>query len=233
VANYLNIDQYEKDCARLSYLTNGIVDDISLLGGEPLLNENIISIMKITRKYFHTGMIRIFTNGTLLLTQIDDFWRALNEYDIKLYISVYPIRLNHEKIREKASEFDVDIVYDGDVEHVTKTWRKMPIDISGNQNGRKSFAKCPVSNYCMQLVNGKIYPCFRIAYIPIFNKVFSQNLVVSDKDYIDIYKINNLKEILEFCRRPIPFCKYCNMKKIKIVKWAPTKKSISEWIEES
>lgn len=56
---------------------------------------------------------------------------------------------------------------------------------------------------------------------------------VTDRDYIDIYKVKNLDEILAFMAKPIPFCKYCYLSHEPILyNWAPSKKDISEWVEQ-
>ena len=82
---------------------------------------------------------------------------------------------------------------------------------------------------CTFLKNGKIFHCPIVGNIEIFNKYFNQNLLVTDKDYIDIHKVKNLKEILNFLSHSIPFCRYCNFKKINFALWKLSKKSIEEW----
>jgi len=98
------------------------------------------------------------------------------------------------------------------------------------QNSYESFKMCYAANYCFQLVDGKIYPCFRVAYISYFNKKFNMNMEVGEKDYIDIYKAKSIEEILGGLCKPVPFCKYCNMKKTVYTDWAVSENKIEEWI---
>jgi hypothetical protein len=92
---------------------------------------------------------------------------------------------------------------------------------------------CYAANICFQLVDGKIFPCFRIAYIHYFNTFFNQKLEVTDKDFIDIYKARDMEEILSFLCKPIPFCRYCNMEKMaQYIEWDKSKKEITEWTSE-
>jgi hypothetical protein len=227
---FLSLGEFERDCKRLSELTGGIVDDIALLGGEPLLHPQITDFCFTARKYFHTGMIYIITNGVLLEKQDAVFWDTLKENNITLIISVYPVKINHGYIQKLAAKYGIEIVYWGDWEEMYKRWRKMPIDVSGGQDPKKSYTRCYAANGCFQLVDGKIFPCFRAAYVGYFNKQFNQSLTVTEKDYIDIYKVKNSNEILNFLRGYVPFCRYCNMNNIKETQWAVTKKKIEEWI---
>lgn len=82
--NLLDIHIYENDCKRISELTKGKIDNILLLGGEPLLHPNVKDFLIITRKYFpeisipnRIGIIDLVTNGILLHKQSDDFWETL------------------------------------------------------------------------------------------------------------------------------------------------------------
>jgi predicted aldo/keto reductase-like oxidoreductase len=87
-----------------------------------------------------------------------------------------------------------------------------------------------LANYCIELVNGKLFTCCYAAHISDFNKYFNQNLEITNKDYIDIYEANSIDEILRFLSQPIPFCRYCNWEKMeKSITWGMSKKEIIEW----
>ena len=85
---------------------------------------------------------------------------------------------------------------------------------------------------CTTLRNGKIYLCPIVANIHIINKHFNTKFNVSEKDYIDIYKVKNIKEILKFLHKKIPFCRYCDFSKPSIAIWTISKKELSEWVKE-
>ena len=70
---YLSLEEYERDLARLAFLFDGEMQQIKLLGGEPLLHPHIKDFLTLTRQYFPNGIIKILTNGTLLLNMKDDF----------------------------------------------------------------------------------------------------------------------------------------------------------------
>jgi hypothetical protein len=238
---FIDIKKYEHDCKRLADLTGGNIGDIALLGGEPLLHPNICDIIRITRSHFTNGLVRIITNGTLLLKQSDDFYDCCRINDITIVITIYPVRLDYEAIMNMAEKHGVKMQFWGDVknasnsrrklpiDYVGKSWRKLSIDIKGKQNPERSNALCYASNYCFQLVEGKLYKCWRIAYIKYFNDFFDKSLKITESDYIDIYKENDIDIILEKLHRPARFCRYCIMDSASVIKWANSEKNITEW----
>lgn len=56
------------------------------------------------------------------------------------------------------------------------------------------------------------------------------DLQVGESDSIDIYKAKNIREVLKFLCKPIPFCRYCDMKGMSYGhKWQISKKDLKEW----
>ena len=60
-----------------------------------------------------------------------------------------------------------------------------------------------------------LYTCSYIPNIRHFNKFFNKNIPISVNDYIDIHKARDYQDILQFLAKPIPFCKYCDVKNRK------------------
>jgi sulfatase maturation enzyme AslB (radical SAM superfamily) len=238
---FLSIDEYERDCNRIAMLTGGRISDIRILGGEPLLHPQVVDFLKITRAYFPRqeepyGIIELVTNGILLPKQNSEFWQSVAENDIRIVISDYPVKIDVDKINELAASYGAKIkwyTYEAmNFQTGSKNqWAKIPMDIQGKQNGKKNFGRCFLGGSCFQLVNGKIYKCARIAYISHFNKAFNLNLVVSEKDYVDIYKAQNVNEIINTLCEPAPFCRYCrNSKTTWDNEWKISEKKIEEFI---
>jgi len=230
-AKLKNIDIIKNDFSRLSKITDGIIEELNLHGGEPLLNQQINDFLLISRKYFPESRINIMTNGILLDKQTDIFWQICYESNINIIITCYPIQINSNLIMEKAERFKVKIIYLGDPANKKPEWRKLKIDLNGKQNPILSNNLCYASNFCFQLVDGKLYKCWRIAYIKYFNNAFKKDLkVIKNDGYIDIYKARNAIEILNKLKKPAIFCRYCNIKESEYnLKWQYSKKEISEW----
>ncbi len=227
-AEFLPVTEFENEIKRISELTNKI-GLINILGGEPLLNPNCTQYLEIARKYFPDTNINLVTNGILITSQKDTFFEKLSQYNITLAPTKYPIKIKWEKVKNLCKKHNVNLKFYND-EKVLKTSYKIPLDITGQQNEQLSYIKCPFPG-CVQLNRGKIYKCPIAAYIEHFNKYFNQNLEISEGDYIDIYKAQNIQEILDFLIRPIPFCRHCvNNKIISEMQWGISSKKIEEWI---
>ena len=226
---YYDIDIFEKDIKRMSHLTNSGIQQIRIMGGEPLLNKRCKDYLTITRKYFPFSGIILVTNGILLTKQDEDFWKSMHNNNVYLNPTKYPININIDKILELCKEYNVNINFygEGDKDDYVKYSYCSSFDIHGKQNIEDSFKKYSPS--CFHLRDGKFYICPQAAYINIFNKYFNVNLEITDKDFLDIYKCSK-DDIFAYINNPIPFCKYC-VRPIKVVgEWRTSKKIIDEYI---
>ena len=235
---YYNIQNYEKDIIRLAKVTASKISNIQLLGGEPLLHPDIIEIFNITRKYFPESNIDLITNGLRLRRQKEDFWKTMHKNNIFLCPSFYPVGINWKSVLKKAKKYGVNVTTDGREEKITLKniekhrithFYKLNLDLKGTQTWNSG--DCPFGPACCNFINGKLYPCFVISNIRHFNKKFSKKLPVTKNDYINIYEIENIKQINDFLynKMPVPFCKYCMPHK-EGFKWENAEKhSITEW----
>lgn len=229
---FANFDNFSKDMERMSKLFDGEAQTIHLLGGEPLLNKEIIKYLSKTRECFkkeELTEIKIITNGILLNSMTDSFWKSCSDNKITVSVTKYPLELNYSKMTETAKSFNVDFeFYDNtDKEQI---WYNIRLKMKGNKDPKRSYFKCFLANNCVMLKNGKLYTCTLVPNIEHFNKYFKKNLQISNRDYIDIYKAKDKEEIFEFLTNPIPFCRYCNPdEKDYSLKWEKSEKDIREW----
>lgn len=232
---FYDTERFEKDIKRMAEITRGGVNIgfVTLDGGEPLLNPDVIRYFEIVRRHLPDVTIKLLTNGTLLSRQPEEFWEAAAAHNITVNVTAYPVPTDFAAIDKLAERYGLTICYHNRISFfgikINAAWKKVPISPDGRHNAARSYALCNAVG-CCQLVDGRLYPCARIAYIDYFNSAFNQNLSVSGQDYIDIYKINDAKEITAFIAKPYPFCRYCDTANSKNIKWATSKKSVSEWI---
>jgi MoaA/NifB/PqqE/SkfB family radical SAM enzyme len=221
----------ERDCARIAHLSGGRVQEVQLLGGEPLLHPQAAVFAAIARKYFPAAPVKIITNGVLLLRQTDEFWESCRQNRIQIVVTKYPIRLDHDALERHVRRQGVAFEFYGRTRSVPKTMQCSPLDLSGSQDARDSFLRCNSANRCCALDNGRIYTCSLVPYIKYFNAYFGRNLAVTPDDYMDIYKAQSIDEILHFLSTPKPFCRYCNRKgTIWDIGYGISQKDITEWI---
>lgn len=227
---YLDVNDFERDMCRIKELTGGEVGRIWLIGGEPLLHPSLMEIMFIARRYFPRTHITINTNGILLLKQSEEFWKALRDTGIELTITKYPINVDYDLINSKLNSEQVKYAYTLSSQ-ILKTTYHLPLDLDGKQDMVESYIRCWHANYCVTLRDGRLYTCPIAANAHHFNTYFERNLDVGDENSISIFETESIEEIIEFLKKPIPFCKYCNIQGYTFdLPWGISKRKITEWI---
>jgi organic radical activating enzyme len=227
---FVALDVFERDFARLSELAGRKNENIDLMGGEPLLHPDIIKIIEIARKYFD-GQINIVTNGLLLTKMSEEFWQACRENNIKIVVTSYPIKLDRKLIKKTAKQYSVKIKIRLQAMGV-HTWCRLPKDMHGRQNIHENIKLCLVANFCIFLKDGKLSTCCLPLVIKYFNNFFGEKMEATESDFIDIYNVKSIDEIFNFLCKPIPFCRYCKLREWEVgIEWGISKKEISEWID--
>ena len=228
---FADTEVIKKDLARLALLTDGNIKMLVISGGEPLLNPKLPEIISCARSYFPNVNLQIITNGTLLTGAAVKFWESCRDNKAKISITLYPIKINIDKIKEIAEQYNVEVNYQDDTDIREKTMYCTPLDTSGGQDIKESYRLCFMANYCFTLENGRMYTCPVIAHMQHFNSSFNQKFTVSKRDSIDIHEVGSIDEVLSFMCKPMPFCRYCNKKdRINGIKWEVSKRDLSEWI---
>jgi hypothetical protein len=226
---FVDLGILERDFKRLSELTDRKCD-VSLIGGEPLLHPDIIKIFALVRRHFDCGA-QMVTNGILLANQPDEFWQSCRKNAVKIFISVYPVKIDEEKIMAQARKYGVAI---NAIDRTGDTsWLKHAWDMSGGQDIEKSYRLCPWGNVCVYLEDGKLDPCGFPLLTKHFNKYFNKSehkfAEPAERDYVDIFKVNSLDEILEKLANPIPYCRYCTQN-ITHIGWESSRREMAEWV---
>ncbi len=227
--SHYDMAQFEKDIKRLSELSQGFIETISIIGGEPLLNKNCKEYCRIARRYFPYSTIHIITNGILLPKQDESFWETCRDCKIEITPTKYPIGIDWDSIRKRCEDYNITFKFYGEEE---KYSFKTCLNPKGDCDPFISFIHCHRANSCTQLSNGKIYPCSVASNISYFNTHFKQNLQTSTFDSIDIHiPTTTYSDILQFLAKPIPFCRYCDTTKTTYQPWLHSKKDIQEYYE--
>lgn len=224
---YVELKTYKKDIEKMKKIFHQI-NSFAIMGGEPLLHQKIVDIMKMSRKILKETNIFIYTNGINLLNQSPIFWETCKKYKIFIVITKYKINIDHKKIFKIAKEYNVNIFFEGNREK--KYFSKIKFNLDGNENIISSHNDCYQGKVCHQLENGILYKCTIIPASRHFNSYFNKNMIVSKEDGLNIHKRLKKEEIIEYFEKPVPFCKYCDMSEREENKeWGLSKKEITEW----
>ena len=226
--HFIDIEKYEQDIRRLLELFGDDFIEVSLLGGEPLLNPDIEKIVKLTRDILPKARIDIITNGILLKDMPESFWQTSKECNVVIKPTKYPIKAPYEWAENKAKTLGIQFEYMSS-EPVKLLWKEA-LDIQGTEDKDCTFDHCGEANACVTLEDGKIYTCSVAAYVKHFEKYYNIKLKYSHTGGIDIYKAKDAEEIMRFIASPTDMCRHCNiMEKTYNNPWGISKKEIEEW----
>ena len=233
--SFAQLDEFSKDIKRLSEIFE--INQIRLMGGEPLLHKQLYKFILVTRRYFPFSDIRIVTNGILLKKQEEIFWDTLKITNTKIDLSKYPIGDASfsdalDCIGKHLFNFYRDdnggfCVYENALGGMwLASYFHLTLQTKENSNTSKVFKDCPYKR-CTNLVHGHLTHCPTASYISKFNKYFSEDY--PNEKGIDIYK-SSADEILDYLNKPIQMCKFCITEKdIKIIPWKKSEKNKGEW----
>ena len=228
---FVSLDDITRDLARMSELFRDDVEEMRVLGGEPLLHPQLEEILAEVRKGFPQTKISLTTNGILLPRQDERFWTVCRENRICIVNTKYPIDLDHAAIEQLARVHEVAFEYYGHTGEMTKTSFKIPLDLAGGQDPRESFMRCFHANHAVLVMEGKIFTCTVAPNAHIFSERFGTDLALTERDYLDIHKAESKQDILEFLATPKPFCRYCDVEARSYGHpWERSKQEMSEWL---
>lgn len=230
---YIQMENFVKDIDRIKKITKGDLLFVKLLGGEPLLHPEIKELVCYVRKTFPKVPIRLLTNGMLLLNKQKDFLDICRRNDVILEITKYPIEFEYEELHRILIQSKVNFVYRGNTNKEEKKFFHIHLDLEGNQNHNYSFNHCMWGNGAICLKDGKLFTCPLPAYINHFNQYFKKNIPVCEEDYVDIYKVNKVEEILERLSTAPKFCRFCDVGGGEFIydsKYGKSERNINEWL---
>ena len=221
-----SLAEFERELQRLQEVFE--IDTFRIMGGEPMLRDDFMDFMLLTKKYFPNTRIELATNGTL----IEKLYPHLQVFkDNGLYIC-FSMYHSGSKIDEPSTLSTIQAVL-GD--HVSWTEKggmyNIGLDLTASQDPDKSYEYCYDCHLCRYLRNGKIYVCPVVGNLDQFQKYFNVEIPIKDEQCcIDIFTHSDA-EIVDFLNNQHSCCAMCktNYRNINLHPWAVSKKEISEW----
>lgn len=230
--SYLDVDEFEQDCAKLSALTAQNIEEIQLAGGEPMMHPKAYMFPYIIRKYFPNTQIVMITNGTYIMTMEEEFWESCRVNHVKIMLTKYPINLPYDKIEKMLYEKEIDLDF-GNTGNNEKNEEKemwgLPLCIEGGLDAQYNFDGCLCMQYIMR--DGRMYPCANSAYIDLFNDYFGLHLPGPECNGVAFRNAKSLKEVTDAISKPVPLCAYCDARKrMPGIPWRTSERKLEEWI---
>ena len=208
---------------------------VSLVGGEPLLNKRIIELVEVTRAAWPDARGLLVTNG-FFLDRHPGLPQALIDNNFRLDISQHGKKPNYIKQwRSKVApqiwrirrEFPA-------LKHVVRQSHRGWMSQYKWEDGRpvpyesdpaEAHGVC-MQRQCTQLHNGKLYKCPFLAYFPYFERKTSAQDVPgwqAFREYVPLDHTCSEVDLAAFLKdTPIPQCGSCPSKRYHFVHPDPT-----------
>ena len=224
--NFPDLQRFAQDFKRLSELFSNIFI-IRLMGGEPLLNQNLGDYIEIARQYFPRAELRVVTNGLLIPSQPDRLWDVMRKYYASMDISPYPPTM--KMIKQLIVKLEEEHVSYGTIAEELHDFRKS-LTLTSNHNPEKSIQLCQ-SSHCHFLRNGKIAKCPLPLLIGDFNQAYGCEIL--SKDIYDIYEEQSGAELKKKLEDYADMCQYCP-DKAAFIPWKRTEGNacMEDWVVE-
>lgn len=228
---YADPAAFEKDMDRMAELFDSRARYVRLVGGEPLLHPDLPAFFRIARQCFPGASVEVWTNAVLLPEMDERFWSACRQLDILINVTKYPIALDYPGIAALAAQKGVRLKFFGRGVTVD-AFNNNSFDLRGRFDPRASFLACPNANRHITLVQGgALFTCDKPPHVSVLNRRFGTPLEITERDHINIHADVTAEEIFRFLARPIPFCRYCDIRaRGREEAWDISQRQIGEWV---
>lgn len=166
-------DWYKKWSHRLAPRT------IDILGGEPLLNKDVCKIISLTREMWddpYLETLNLQTNG-LLIDRFPDLPKVLKDSNCTISISRHSYESKYSKLFNRSKnildewveKYGITVRIMDFYNYWTRIYKGYGDTMEPYDDGNfvKSWDNCLTGQDCFQILNGDIYKCSPLAYLPM------------------------------------------------------------------
>lgn len=216
--------QYEKDMVRMGEISD--ITRLRLLGGEPLLNTEILQYLKVARQVFPDTDIYVATNGILIPMCESNILQYMAENNIAFSITLYKTAASmKDQIVRRLGNNGVRYGLNENVGRFEKM-----LTLCGDKNPKENISICN-RKICLTLKEGKLYRCAISAHVARYNERFQT--AIESEALFDIYADlpeHLWKVSMEYPDKEVVTCKYCSNPAVEFP-WEPSLNPVQEeWL---
>lgn len=227
--NFIDKDSFYLQLKKVNLIFEGNCKSLKIMGGEPLLHPEIMHLLYLARQAMPEIKITLQTNGILLPLLSNEFWESCRDNNILIRVTRYPVKIDMEKIDQKAYQFSVNLKYHPSNSTI-KSFNLYPLNLNGDGCAEDNHTNCKMKLRYVLIKDGRLFPCPIVGNIEHFNRSLNQNLVCNEIDSVSIDDISSFEEYERFANMSISFCRYCLPNQYRRdVGWKYSQKSILEW----
>lgn len=207
--------------------------ELSMLGGEPLLNKKIVDIIYMTKELWNISENQEFelvSNG-LLFNRVDGLSKALIETNCILTITKHSKDPNYIRLFDSAIESIKESGIKYRIHDASDYWLKTydgyggSIEPMESDDYKMSWDNCPTGQENFILQDSRIYKCAALAYLPLQKQKYGDKLSAKWDPYLKYDPLSpdaTDLDVLEFFTRSAePVCSMCPRNKNIFTKETP------------
>ena len=222
----ISLETLEAECHRLARVG---VDEVNLMGGEPLLHPQVCEAIKLTRSILPNIKLIVSTNGLLLPRMSRDFWQCCRENKVVLRITPYPKAKNGTLNYFKY----VWLIRKNRVRMESTGWRfgfrHQLLSEKAEYDATSNYLRCQL--HCTQVRDATLWPCAYVAYAFNLNNKFGTNFQTAAGDSLPLDGIT-ATDLRLWLLRTKPFCAHCGIKDAQRITWRRSQYTRDEWLKE-
>ena len=222
----ISLETLEAECRRLAKIN---IDEVNLMGGEPLLHPQVCDAIKLTRSILPNIKLIVSTNGLLLPRMNKDFWQCCRDNRVVIRITPYPKAKNGTLNYFKY----VWLIKKNRVRMESTGWRfgfrHQLLSERAEYDATTNYLRCQL--HCTQVRDATFWPCAYVAYAFNLNNKFGTNFQTSPADRLPLEGIT-ATDLRLWLLRTKPFCAHCGIKDAQHVTWRRSQYTRDEWLHE-
>ena len=222
----ISLETLEAECHRLARVG---VDEVNLMGGEPLLHPQVCDAIKLTRSILPNIKLIVSTNGLLLPRMSKDFWQCCRDNKVVLRITPYPKAKNGTLNYFKY----VWLIRKNRVRMESTGWRfgfrHQLLSEKAEYDATSNYLRCQL--HCTQVRDATLWPCAYVAYAFNLNNKFGTNFKTAAGDSLPLDGIT-ATDLRLWLLRTKPFCAHCGIKDAQRITWRRSQYTRDEWLKE-
>ena len=223
----ISLETLEAECRRLERVG---IDEVNLMGGEPLLHPQVCDAIKLTRSILPNIKLIVSTNGLLLPRMSKEFWQVCRDNKVVIRITPYP--------KAKGGTWNyfkyVWLIKKNGVRMESTGWRfgfrHQLLSEKAEYDATSNYLRCQL--HCTQVRDATLWPCAYVAYAFNLNNKFGTNFKTAIGDSLSLTDATTATDVRLWLLRTKPFCSHCGIKDAKHITWKRSEYTRSEWLKE-
>ncbi len=205
---FVDLETVRRDLERLATVL--LLDELKLVGGEPLLHPQLLDILRIARASGVAKQLTLVTNGVLLHKLPDEAYWLID----RLWVSRYPgvkVQFDLAALQKKCAQHDI-VLWHKETNEFQLSLINRPIEDA--RVVQEIFDQCAYAHVwsCHTIYEGRYYKCSPAPFVPARVGLLGQPFTEEPADFVDLHAATDLRQALERYladRRPLTACRYC------------------------